>query len=261
MSLGMTPYDFVQQVYYAQEKVVLDFHRTDDKYKEVLFEANLVIQELQKEEDWSWLRQRIVLGPTDPHFVGDIPEFELPDWVYHPAMMFDDCVKLCRTHHGRPIDDRCIKIPWSSAGALHHSYQHDPNYFVNPFERDPLCAVWFGNTITFNHRSSKFNNRVAVTDVIRRMPLLHICDDNCPLDDDGNCKLVEDKIFTEIPDPNYMVIKTAAYHAAGSPVASPRAMDLNDQAQKILSSMRSNDAAHTVPDTITHYMPSVIDVI
>ena len=36
MSFGLTPYEFVQQVYYAQEKVILDFRPDDDKYKEVL---------------------------------------------------------------------------------------------------------------------------------------------------------------------------------------------------------------------------------
>ena len=46
MSEGIRPYDFVQQVYYAQEKVILDFWPDDDKYKEVLFEANLILQEL-----------------------------------------------------------------------------------------------------------------------------------------------------------------------------------------------------------------------
>ena len=59
MSLGLTPYEFVQQVFYVQEKVLLDFHPDDDVYKEVLTEANLVLQELQKEEDWLWLRDTV----------------------------------------------------------------------------------------------------------------------------------------------------------------------------------------------------------
>ena len=63
MSEGLTTYDFVQQVYYAQEKVILDFWPDDDKFKEVLFEANLILQELQNSEDWTWLREQLVLGP------------------------------------------------------------------------------------------------------------------------------------------------------------------------------------------------------
>ena len=50
-SQGLTTYDFVQQVYYAQEKTILDFWPEDDKFREVLMEANLVLQELQNSED------------------------------------------------------------------------------------------------------------------------------------------------------------------------------------------------------------------
>ena len=56
----MTIADFVQQVYYAMYKVRLDvrydaalpeaFHANTDKFKEVIFEANFVLQELQKEQ-------------------------------------------------------------------------------------------------------------------------------------------------------------------------------------------------------------------
>ena len=43
MSEGLTAYDLVQQVYYVQEKVILDFLPSDDKFMEVVMEANLVL--------------------------------------------------------------------------------------------------------------------------------------------------------------------------------------------------------------------------
>lgn len=109
MSYGLTPYDFVQQVFYMQEKVLLDFHPTDDKYKEVLMEANLVLQELQKEEDWLWLRETRNLGfvttppvfghrDKDLHFGRRQHDFsyKMPDDVYKPSTLYGDCVRLCR---------------------------------------------------------------------------------------------------------------------------------------------------------------------
>ena len=85
MRLGLTPYEFVQQVFYVQEKVLLDFHPDDDVYKEVLTEANLVLQELQKEEDWLWLRDTVNLG-----FV-----MEMPPFTTKPPKDFH----WCRLHH------------------------------------------------------------------------------------------------------------------------------------------------------------------
>ena len=54
MSRGMTIADFVQQVLYAIYKVRLDvsdsvdgnFHSKSDKFKEVVMEANMVLQEI-----------------------------------------------------------------------------------------------------------------------------------------------------------------------------------------------------------------------
>lgn len=106
MNKGITPKEFVQQVFYIQEKVLLDFYPSDDVYKEVLMEANLVIEELQKEEDWTWLRDTVNLGFAAPdgghHHCGrwfksqhDV-FLEIPDFVYKPSEMFGDCVRLCR---------------------------------------------------------------------------------------------------------------------------------------------------------------------
>ena len=172
MSFGIMPYDFVQQVYYAQEKVILDFRPTDDKYKEVLMEANLVLQSLQKDEDWSFLRNRLVLGDlkTDHHH--PIPEFELPAWVYKPCDQMGDCLKIYREHHGAPDETRgWMEVPWVQASKMHH---HDL-YEVSPLgrtnvPRPMLEAVWMGNTVTFNRPLTRFEQYgIAVTDVVERL--------------------------------------------------------------------------------------------
>lgn len=105
MNKGVTPYEFVQQVFYIQEKVLLDFYPSDDVYKEVLMEGNMVIEELQKEEDWTWLRDSVNLGfvaPNGMHHHGrwfrsqhDV-FLEIPDFVYKPSELYGDCVRLCR---------------------------------------------------------------------------------------------------------------------------------------------------------------------
>ena len=66
MSRGLTIAELVQQVYYAIYKVRIDvdegvdgaFSSKTDKFKEVVMEANLVLQEFQKEQDWNFLRDR-----------------------------------------------------------------------------------------------------------------------------------------------------------------------------------------------------------
>jgi hypothetical protein len=249
MSYGMTPAEFVRQVYYTQEKVILDFRPTDDKYKEVLMEANLVLQELQKEEDWSWLRKRLVLGSTRdlPHGYGQIPEYHLPEWVYKPSTLHNDCVRLYRTlghcrHHshecqccGECINEwACINIPYTSLGNTN-----------SHIRRGELGAVVIDDILTFNRPfMGDEKNRIAVADMQRRLEPLHICDSNCEVP----CKKIEKLIFREIPDPNYLVVKTAALHAEGSPPAQGRLQSLQDQAQKLLSAMRQNDASATEPD-------------
>lgn len=99
----MTPYDFVQQVFYVQEKVLLDFWPSDDVYKEVLTEANLVLKELQNQEDWLWLRSTRNLGfasqgahPLRPGPWQHDAEIELPPDVYKMSMLYGDGLKLCR---------------------------------------------------------------------------------------------------------------------------------------------------------------------
>lgn len=278
MSEGLRPYDFVQQVYYAQEKVILDFWPDDDKYKEVLFEANLVLQELQNAEDWTWLRDKLVLGPcfAPPN---EIPEFDLPDWVYKPSTLNHDSLELhpmwpyrhpyCHDHWpeaGKDYDERrYIPVPFASTGdnrwrkervVDRHSLVHMPDL--------DLRAIRVGNTITFNRPLKLYEERsIAVMDVQRRIELFHICDHTCKgvnpdepisyeFDENGKwvnpCDRIERRMLTEIPDPNYVVMATAARHAEGSPPALARVASLNDAAMKIMSAMRQNDAAATDAD-------------
>lgn len=269
MSYGLTPYDFVQQVYYAQEKVVLDFKPNDDKYKEVLFEANLVLQELQNAEDWSWLRERIDLGSIEPYHHNEIPEYQLPDWVYKVSTLHDDAVCICDCH-----DHEILRVPFASVGSVHSVRQlrNDLAKLGVP-RNNRLTAHVIGSLITFNlppamfcfhHHRHHHHELHAFCDVQRRIPLLHICDDSCELEDTNDpmsCTKIEDRIFTEIPDPNYVVMATAARHAEGSPPAQGRIMGLQDTAAKILSAMRQNDASATDPDFIERDNFNYVSVI
>jgi hypothetical protein len=276
MSEGLRPYDFVQQVYYAQEKVILDFWPDDDKYKEVLMEANLVLQELQNTEDWTWLREQLVLGACYS-IPGTIKEFELPDWVYKLSTLNHDAVRL---HWPRPFihtnrhrwdrlkeydEHRFINVPIASSGDTRYRKE----YHVDPFDvvHVPdvhLRAIKMGNILTFNRPLTPMEERlIAVADVQRRIELFHICDHTCTgvnpdepisyeFNDKGRwanpCSKIERRMLTEIPDPNYVVMATAARHAEGSPPALARVAGLQDAAQRILSAMRQNDAAATDAD-------------
>lgn len=293
MSHGITPREFVKQVYYAQEKVLLEFWPTDDKYKEVLYEANLVLQELQNAEDWTWLREQIVLGPCRSH-PGSIPEFDLPDWVYKPSTLRHDGVKLYRPMHhhhhcwecgGCHERDLCfdqrsvINVPIASAGDNSYVKERLVTEYGQIHMRDwGLRAVVEGNTVTFN-RPPLFpeSHRIAVMDVQRRMRPAHICTEACKvgknpkepisyeLDENGMwenpCRHIERALFTEVPDPNYMVMQTAARHAEGSPPAQARIQGLQDSAQRILSAMRQNDAAATDPDYMDWEIPGYFEVV
>ena len=113
-------------------------------------------------------------------------------------------------------------------------------------------------------------------DVQRQIKQFHVCDDWCKgvdensdisyeRDSDGNwenpCAKIEERYLTEIPDPNYVVIATAARHAEGSPPAQSRIQGLTDQAQRILSAMRSNDAAATDADYFDYDTFGYIEVV
>ena len=288
MSFGITPREFVQQVYYAQEKVILDFWPTDDKYKEVLFEANLILQELQNVEDWTWLRERLVLGSCHHHH-NEIPEFQLPDWVYKPSTLYHDGLKLYlpehHCHHGHCCSHdeyrvgNYIDVPIASTGDNQWRKNMQITDFGQINLRDPrLRAIRVGDVITFNRPlTPRESHRVAVLDVQRRLMPMHICNEGCTegrdkdqeisyeLDINGQwknpCKHIERAVFTEIPDPNYMVMQTAARHAEGSPPAQSRIQGLTDAAQRILSAMRQNDASATDADYYEVEVPGYVEVI
>lgn len=296
-SKGMKPYDFVQQVYYAQEKVILDFIPTDDKYREVLFEANLILQELQNVEDWTWLREKLILGPC--HSVpGTIPEWTLPDWVYKISTLNHDCIRLMKPigiHHeasnipgrfipysGLWLDSKnYIDVPISSTGD--NQYRKDRgvtgygavHFPEDPFPMGQLRAIRVGNTITFNRPLNHFESAfIATVDVQRKIPLIHVCDETCSTENDEEfdyditeshdyenpCSKIEHNILVDIPDPNYLVMATAARHAEGSPPALARVAGLQDAAQRILSAMRSNDAASTDSDWQDWEVPGFVSV-
>ena len=268
---SMTLDEFVQQVYYAQEKVLLDFEFTDDKYREVIMELRLVLQELQKEEDWLWLRERLILGTCDDFGKpGSIPEFRLPDWVYKPSGLHDDGIRMCRPDEcGNPTND-FYTIPFSSMGEMNggrrrwYGEHGQTNYNDNR-----LCAAVIGRIVTFNRvLSSDERHRIAVMDVQREIEMPDIpprADEFEKMDADKQAKISAqyklDKWFDEIPDPNYLVMRVAALHCVGSPVAQMRMQDLTDNAQKLLSAMREANAMATQPDHIGWDIPGWYEVV
>lgn len=286
MSAGMTPQDFVQQVYYTQEKVILDFWPSDDKYKEVIMEANLVLQELQKEEDWSWLRKEFKLGVTGNDHQNicnfDLSEIDENHEIYKPCSLFGDCVRLYRmdSDEERINDLDVIQIPFTSVGMRTSSHMREANAIsmTNVMSLSPK-AIYFNNTISFNRPfCGPELNRIAYMDIQQRLTPLHICNDSCVADeyetDEGTstvpcyepdnyhpCNQIEDVIFTQIPDPNYMVVRTAYKHAMGSPSAQGRIADLADDSQKLLSAMRQNDAMATDPDYLAWDSIGFIEVM
>jgi hypothetical protein len=455
MSKGITPYDFVQQVFYAQEKVLLDFYPTDDVYKEVLMEANLALQELQQAEDWLWLRETRCIGftgstrfKTPRSKYNEVEKFSLPANVYKPSRLYGDCVRLCRyrlkpqfekersvyyeiwnsyihdrslpvstctvlcgqvddcfkldiddyafggfltfdicsldiveileiidpgcwyigldgslvvgvnsiinrthglmpftqspviqcsyktileTNRREPIDEdkelrpyqkapephciheafrylsphvwhmdhylvwdfqhtnydsildidrqNVINVPYASSGEKYHRDIKQSNLWLMTEELDhALSAVVNGNEVTFTRPLIGFEkNRIALMDCQMQIDQFHICNEHCisrfaaqgisseisyP---DNPCYKVqlqtEQKMLGRIPDQNYMVLKTASYHAEGSPPAQGRLASLQDQASKILSGMRQNNAEKTRPDYIDYSPIAFIDAL
>lgn len=301
MSPGMTAYQFVQQVYYAQEKTILDFWPTDDKYREVLFEANFILQELQNAEDWTWLRSTLILGSceTDDH---SIPVFELSEDIYKPSTLNHDCLYLMpesvlseladgidwvtANHPNSTIvqthfpwwsqwwwwNRGVIRVPIASTGDIKYRRPRQITGFgmihtINP----ELRAIRIGNQITFNRKLTYHESKlIAVMDVQERIEQFHVCDEFCTYVTLANSRKVcstevgelgEIKHLKTIPDPNYVVMATAARHAEGSPPALARVSGLQDAAQRILSAMRQNDAAATDADYQDWEIPGYVEVI
>lgn len=252
MSRGLTIADLVQQVLYAIYKVRLDveenefggsFHSKSDKFKEVVMEANFVLQEFQKEQDWNFLRDRWEMGhainPRHPH--DGIQEVKIPDEVYKLCTGYGDAVRL---HNGLYV----MQIPLEEArtGNRRHVEMFDEWGEMN-VDRLGQRAFVVGDTLTFNRRwfPSEIGRRLE-TDVIRYIEPLHICDSSCP----EHCPCAyEDKVLTWLPDPYYIVVRTAAKRAEADPSVTERVQSLTDEASKLLSAMRENDSAHTTTDT------------
>lgn len=252
MSAGMTIADFVQQVYYAIYKVRLDvrqgvegaYHSKTDKFKEVIMDANFALQVLQKEQDWSWLRDRWEIGISEKLPGNRIQEFEIPSDVYKLCTGYNDAIRL----HSPKNFQRFMEVPLVSArsGNTHTTAMFNEYAQLNvPDTR--VQAFTVGDVLTFTRPWARGELGCLIeTDVIRRLQPLHICDDSCP----DNCpKAYEELVFTEIPDPYYMVAKTARMRAEGDPSAQDRVDAIKDDETKMLSAMRENDSAHTWVDS------------
>lgn len=251
MSRGLTIADLVQQVLYAVYKVRLDvddsedglFHCHSDKFKEVVMEANFVLQEFQKEQDWNFLRERWNIGPAfNPH--GNIQEIKIPDYAYKLCTGYGDGIRLHHHHGGWPISQ--IPIEEARTGNRRYVEMFDEWGEMNVDKLGQRAFV-ISNTLTFNR--PWFPGEIGgmlETDVIRYIEPLHICDDSCP----EHCPhAYEDKILTWLPDPYYIVVRTAAKRAEGDPSVIERVQSLTDEGSKLLSAMRENDSAHTTTDT------------
>lgn len=254
MSRGLTIADLVQQVLYAIYKVRLDvsdseegmFHCHSDKFKEIVMEANFVLQEFQKEQDWNFLRDRWEMGHAvnPPH--GEIQEIEIPDEVYKLCTGYGDGIRLHHLYPGMSRRVSQISIEEARTGNRRYVEMFDEWGEMN-VDKMGQRAFTVGNILTFNRRwiGSEIGGRLE-TDVIRYIEPLHICDSTCP----EHCPhAYEDKILTWLPDPYYIVVRTAAKRAEADPSVAERVQSLTDEGSKLLSAMRENDSAHTTTDT------------
>jgi hypothetical protein len=249
MSRGMTIADFVQQVLYAVYKVRLDvdeskegsFHSKSDKFKEVVMEANFVLQEFQKEADWNFLRERWEIGPARNGRFGLPQEVKIPDGAYKLCTGYGDAVRL----HKGPVT---YQIPFEEARTSNRRYvdMFDGCGRLNAPETGQR-ATFVGDTLTFNHpwHPGELGGFLE-TDVVSYIEPLHICGDDCP---DHCPKAYDDVMFKWMPDPYYLVARTAAKRAYADPSCSDMIQPLTDEATRLLSAIRENDSAHTTPDT------------
>lgn len=251
MSRGLTIADLVQQVLYAIYKVRLDvddseegmFHCHSDKFKEVVMEANFVLQEFQKEQDWNFLRERWEMGLScNPHFPHDgIQEIDIPDEVYKVCTGYGDAVRL---HNGLYVQQIPFESPRTGNRRTVEMFDEWGEMNVDKLSQRAFVV---GDVLTFNRRwFHGENHRRLETDVIRYIEPLHICDSSCP---DHCPKAYDDKVLTWLPDPYYIVVRTAAKRAEADPSVTERVQSLTDEGSKLLSAMRENDSAHTTTDT------------
>jgi hypothetical protein len=249
MSRGLTIAELVQQVLYAMYKVRLDvdaskqdaYHSKSDKFKEIVMEANFMLQEFQKEQDWNFLRERWEIGlARNP--VHGIQEFEIPEGIYKLCTGYNDAVRL---HYGH---GEVLQIPYDSPRSGNHAAtdMYDQHGFLN-VDKNLQRAFVVGDTLSFYRRWHPGElNKFLETDVISYIEPLHICDETCS----DNCpKAYNEKLFKWMPDPYYFVVRTAARRALADPSCAEIAQSLTDEASKFLSAVRENDSAHTNLDT------------
>lgn len=254
MSRGMTIADFVQQVLYAVYKVRLDvgfsdetpqaFHADTDRFKEVVMEANFVLNDMQKDQDWNWLRARWNVGTAEVYDDHSIMEFPIPEDVYKVATGFNDAVRLRNPANPNIF----IEVPFTSprSGNTNHVLMFNQLGQINVVD-SRLHAFVVGNVLTFNRPFTRDEaGYIIETDVIKWIDPLHICGPDCV----QPCPhAYEDIVLSNIPDPQFVIVKTAARRAEGDPSVADRVMSLTDEATKLMSAMRENDSSKTVPDT------------
>ena len=297
MSAGLTYEELVTQVLYVEEKVLLDgLYPSDDKFREVITEANLVLQELQNTEDWLWLRKTKTLGVIEPRTPGSTyepPSFTLDtEEVYKLSTMYGDAVHL---YLHKPIPSGAsdltqyllpfhrIDVPIVSRGFNDSPMVPSVGRWSQPnIPTFPLGCSVLDDKLVFNRWPIEAVDRAVVIDYQQRIPLLHVCSSSCvgvnggavswasanfnPCNKlytkpSGRNTPVANKVFKMVPDPNYIVYKTAYYHALGSPVAQGNISYINDTCTRLLSAMRSNDNENTRPDIVRRYTPRWIEAI
>lgn len=249
MSRGLTIAEFVQQVLYAMYKVRLDvdaskegsFHSHSDKFKEIVMEGNFVLQEFQKEQDWNFLRERWEIGIASNFGHRGIQEFHIPEGVYKMCTGYNDAVRL-------HIAGRTLQIPYDSPRSGNHAaYDMFDEFGEANVDRRLQRAFVVGDILTFSRKWFPIElGGFLETDVISYIEPMHICDEHCP---DDCPRAYKEKLFRWLPDPYYLVIRTAAKRAIADPSCSEIAQALTDEASKFLSGMRENDSAHTTTDT------------
>ena len=194
----------------------------------------------------------------------------MPDWVYKPSGLHDDGIRMCRPDRcGNPTND-FYTVPFSSMGEMNGGRRrwYGEHGQVN-YDDNRLSAAVIGRIVTFNRvLSPDERHRIAVMDVQREIEMPDIpprADEFEKIDADKQAKISEqyklDKWFDEIPDPNYLVMRVAALHCVGSPVAQMRMQDLTDNAQKLLSAMREANAMATQPDHVGWDIPGWYEVV
>lgn len=241
---GITIADFVQQVLFKVYGVRLDteqgaeggFHSKSDKFKEIVMQANMQLKELQRAQDWNWLRDRWEIAMIR----GGDHEFRIPEEAYKVCCGYGDAVRLHTRHH-------VMQIPFTSprqGNRFQRQMYSAANGEYNTFNMEQQAFI-VGDTLAFKRPFTRWESGKLETDVILRLEPLHICTDEC----EDNCPLsYEQKVLTEMPDVDWVIASTAAKRAEIDPSAADRVQSLTDEAKQILSSYREDDSAHNVPD-------------